>query len=322
MKGFDGRFADLPDYILGITHEIWEERQVEALRRYYAPDILVRSPSGVVRGNEAVIEATRATLAEFGDRRLLGEDVIWCGNPEDGFLSSHRILSTATHTGDGAYGPATGAKLRYRVIADCAVRDNCVYDEWLVRDQGAIVRQVGLDPKSHAAAQIAAEGGPQSAARPYSPIDDAAPVYAGTGNGHEAGERYGDLLGQVMHSGASAVRAGYDRAAHLELPGGTSGHGHHDAAAFWDGLLSAFPDAAFEIHHRIGRSDPARPMRAALRWSLRGRHSGDGAFGEPSGAMAHVMGISHAEWGPRGLHREWVLIDETAVYKQILLHTG
>ena len=48
MKGFDPIFKDFPDYILGITHEIWEERQVETLHKYYAENILVRSPSGIV----------------------------------------------------------------------------------------------------------------------------------------------------------------------------------------------------------------------------------------------------------------------------------
>ena len=33
-----------------------------------------------------------ATLAEFPDRMLLGEDVIWSGTPEEGMLSSHRIF--------------------------------------------------------------------------------------------------------------------------------------------------------------------------------------------------------------------------------------
>ena len=34
------------------------------------------------------------------------------------------------------------------------------------------------------------------------------------------------------------------------------------------------------------------------------------------------MGLSHAEFGPWGLRREYVVYDEVAVWKQILLHTG
>ena len=95
-----------------------------------------------------------ATLSEFPDRRLLGEDVIWSGTPTEGMLSSHRILSTATHLGDGVYGNASGKILKYRIIADCHAIDNQINDEWLIRDQGAIVRQMGWDPYEYAVKQI------------------------------------------------------------------------------------------------------------------------------------------------------------------------
>ena len=48
MQGFDPKFNTLPDYILGITHEIWEQRGVDSLNHYYADDIIVRSPASVV----------------------------------------------------------------------------------------------------------------------------------------------------------------------------------------------------------------------------------------------------------------------------------
>ena len=137
MKGFDPKFSDFPDYIIGITKEIWEDRKIATLHHYYSDDIIVRSPASIVVGNKGVIAATMATLAEFPDRTLYGEDVIWSGTPEDGMLSSHRIMSHATHSGDGVYGKASGTKLRYRIIADCHAINNCINDEWLIRDQGA-----------------------------------------------------------------------------------------------------------------------------------------------------------------------------------------
>jgi hypothetical protein len=125
-----------------------------------------------------------------------------------------------------------------------------------------------------------------------------------------------------MGADMAAIPKEYDRAAQVELPGGVTGYGWGDVDRFWMGLRAAFPSARFEIHHVIGRDDPAFSPRAAVRWSLTGRHDGWGAFGTPTGAEVHVMGISHAEFGPWGLRREWVLLDETAVWKQILLHTG
>jgi hypothetical protein len=34
------------------------------------------------------------------------------------------------------------------------------------------------------------------------------------------------------------------------------------------------------------------------------------------------MGICHAEFGPQGIKNEWVLFDETMIWKQILIKTG
>ena len=64
------RWADFPDFILGITKEIWEDRGIATLHHYYSPDIVVRSPGSVVIGNEQVIGATMTTLVEFPDRQL------------------------------------------------------------------------------------------------------------------------------------------------------------------------------------------------------------------------------------------------------------
>ena len=52
MKGFDPKYKDFPDYINGITYEIWEERGIDKLEYLYSNDIPVRSPSGIVIGNK------------------------------------------------------------------------------------------------------------------------------------------------------------------------------------------------------------------------------------------------------------------------------
>ncbi|MEO0980164.1 MAG: nuclear transport factor 2 family protein, partial [Pseudomonadota bacterium] len=256
------------------------------------------------------------------DRTLLGEDVIWSGSPEEGMLSSHRIISTATHLGDGVYGAASGKKLQYRIIADCHAINNQINDEWLIRDQGAIVRQMGWDPKEYARDLIAREGGPDNCVHPFTPAIDKPGPYKGKGNDNEWGERHADILSRIMAADIAVIEAEYDRACALFYPGGVNGHSFGAADRFWMGLRASFPSAQFRIEHRIGRDDPLMPPRAAIRWSLHGKHDGWGAFGEPSGADVYVMGASHAEFGPWGLRREYTLFDETAVWKQIALKTG
>ena len=322
MKGFSDRFTDFPDYILGITQEIWEHRNLATLHHYYAPDIPVRSPGSIVFGNEGVIGATMATLAEFPDRRLLGEDVIWSGSPEEGMLSSHRILSTATHLGDGVYGKATGKKLRYRIIADCHAIDNQINDEWLIRDQGAVVRQLGWDPKEYAIDLIEREGGTENCVQPFHPSIDQVGPYTGRGNDNAWGAKYADILNRIMGADLGVIPSEYDRAVTGFYPGGKELISTDGVDDFWIGLRAAFPSASFAIDHQIGRADPMMSPRAAIRWSLTGKHDGWGAFGKPSGADVHVMGISHVEFGPWGIRREYTLFDETSVWKQIAMKTG
>jgi hypothetical protein len=323
MKGFDPKFENFPDYINGITYEIWEEESgVEKLYEYYASDIVVRSPLSLIIGNESVIAATKATLLEFPDRKLFGEDVIWSGSPEEGMLSSHRIISTATHLGDGQFGKATGKKLTYRVIADCHAINNQINDEWLVRDCGAMVRQMGWTPENFARQEIDHEGGPDNCTKPFSPSIDQPGPYKGKGNENEWGIKYSDILNRIMNSDISVIHKEYDRACQLEYPSGITGHTCLDAELFWTGLRSSLPSASFEIEHQIGRDDPMMPPRVALRWTLKGKHDGLGLFGEPTGAELYLMGISHAEFGPWGLRREYVVFDETAIWKQIILKKG
>ena len=63
MQGFDKKFKDLPDYILKITHQIWEDKDVESIREYYAKGIPVRSPDGVIYGPDTVaVSYTHLTL--------------------------------------------------------------------------------------------------------------------------------------------------------------------------------------------------------------------------------------------------------------------
>ena len=323
MKGFDPKFKNFPDYINGITYEIWEEDSaVEKLHEYYASDVVMRTPSSIIIGNEGVIAATEATLLEFPDRQLFGEDVIWSGSPEEGMLSSHRILSTATHLGDGQFGKATGKKLNYRVIADCHAINNQINDEWLTRDRGSMVLQMGWTPENFARQEIDHEGGPDNCVRPFSPSIDQPGPYNGKGNKNEWGEKYSDILNRIMNSDTSIIRKEYDRACQLEYPSGVTGHSFSDVELFWMGLRSSMPSATFEIEHQIGREDLLMPPRAAVRWTLKGRHDSLGLFGEPTGAELYLMGIAHAEFGPWGLRREYVVFDETAIWKQIILTTG
>ena len=179
MKDFDPKYENLPDYILKCTAQIWEGRDIAALDWHYSENLVVRTPAGISQGNSIGKANTMATLTEFPDRQLLGEDVIWCGDDEQGFLSSHRIVSTATHRG-GVFGPTTGIKVIFRTIADTFCHGNRVWDEWLIRDNGAIATQLGQTAQE--AAQALIDSG--DLAFPLTPKTDIFTRYAYLEGGH------------------------------------------------------------------------------------------------------------------------------------------
>ena len=125
-----------------------------------------------------------------------------------------------------------------------------------------------------------------------------------------------------MNADFTSIRQNYDRAVLAELPGGRTAYSYDGIDEFWMGLRASFPNAKFEVHHTIGLDEKMLSPRSAIRWSLSGKHDGLGAFGKPTGADVYIMGISHAEFGPRGIRREFIVFDEVAIWKQILLHSG
>jgi predicted ester cyclase len=322
MKGFDKKYKDFPDYILKITKQIWEGKDVDSIGEFYTDNIPVRSPFGITYGNKPVIEATYNTLKEFPNRQLLGEDVIWNGNDDKGYHSSHRILSKGTHLGDGFYGKPTGKDIYYRVIADCACKDNQVYDEWIVRDQGAMVRQIGYTPKEFAQIMIDKEGGLEKAKKLFDKNDiKPSDYYPINVEKSSPGENYSKILSKVFEGGYDFKD--YNRASNIYWPGNKLGHGREDISKFWNSLKDIFTDIKFTIEH-VGYLDESnKNPRASIRWFLEGVHSNDSEdYGKKTNSKLFIMGINHVELNQDGVIREWVLFDEVAIWKQILMNNN
>ncbi len=322
MKGFDKKYKDFPDYILKITEQIWEGKDVESIGKFYTKDIPVRSPFGVTYGSKPVIDATYATLKEFPNRQLLGEDVIWNGNDEIGYHSSHRILSKGTHLGNGFYGKPSGKNIYYRVIADCACKENQVYDEWIVRDQGAMVRQIGYSPKEFAKKIIESEGGILTASKLFNCETDKSSNYEAERykKGSKA-EKYTEILKNIFNNTYNFE--GYDRAANIFWPGNVISHGREGIKEKWISLKSIFSNIKFTIEHVGFLEEAGQNPRVSVRWFLEGAHSNESKdYDKPSNKKIFIMGINHAEFYSNSIIREWVLFDEVAIWKQILLNHG
>lgn len=324
MKSFtvgpDPEFKTPRDYILGITEAIWEDRGLDLIRRWYSETGPVRSPAGIVTGSEAVIAATLGTLNEFPDRKVLGEDVI-CHEPGNGsFYSSHRIISTITHKGQGPFGLPTGRAAAYRIIADCWCKDNQILEEWLIRDAGAMATQLGTTPQALARAQVRAACNSGQPVSVFKPENDAPSAYQPVLEDTGLAATYGAILNRIWRDKAlRTVGESYERGATVHGPSHGHHHGHDQIDHFLLGFLAAFPLATFSIEHLFARTDEVgRPHRATARWSLRGPHTGFGRYGEPTGQDVYIMGISQAELADGKITREYTLVDDVVIWKQVL----
>ena len=321
MQGFDSEFKNLKDYILKITHRIWEERGVDRIREYYAKNAPVKTPSSITSHVEDVVRFTLQTLQMFPDRQLLGEDVIGSEVEPGTFYSSHRILSTMTHEGDGFFGPPTKAKIHTRIIADCVCRENKVIDEWMVRDQSAILKQIGLNPKEFSL-KLAEEW--MNSGQPLLSADDLVNRWTGPPDSGKASGIVEKLIATYTsvfdNSELRLLDQSHDRACQIFAPEGKTLNGRSQLIDFLASYLASFPKGNFKVHHWILNQEEGKNTRIALRWSYSASHQGEGFFGKPKGAPVVVMAMTHAELQEGNVIREFHAIDEISIWKQIHQH--
>jgi predicted ester cyclase len=320
LPGFDDEFVDFPHYIIRITDRIWHDREVELCLKWYSEDCAIHTLGGDIVGAQTVVDNTWATLAAFPDRRLDADNVIWSREEDGAFYSSHLITSKMTNLGASEFGPATGSRVRVQTIADCLCRDNRIVEEWLVRDNLALVRQLGFNPDEIARKRA-------SAARDRG--QDLVAFHAG----NRARVLSGDSIRPAPGSGAaiaagmlqsvwSEKRAGaaadfYDFRVGGSYPGGESLYGPDEVTAWLAPMLSSFPDAQLCVDHVAEIPYLGEARDVALRWSLAGTHTGQGRYGDPTGAPVYILGVSHFRIMNGRIREETVVFDDLALRQQI-----
>jgi hypothetical protein len=320
LPGFDAEFVDFPHYIIRITERIWHDREVELCLRWYAEDCAIHTLAGPIKGAQTVVDNTWATLAAFPDRRLDGDNVIWSDEGGGSFLSSHLITSKMTNRGDSDFGPATGKRVLVRTIADCLCRENRVVEEWLVRDNLALVEQLGFDPHAVAARQAAAD-----AAAGRNLVAVLAPYHAETLGGPDVVPRtpaaelaVGLLRACWQDDDAAAAAVLSDFRLNCWVPGGRFLYGPDSHAAWRGPIRAAFgPRARLRIEHIAEIPYLGEARDVAVRWSLAGWHEADGAYGAASGVPLLIMAVSHFRVIGSRVREEVTIWDDLAVRRQI-----
>ena len=306
MAGFEDRFTDIVDYIVRITDEIWQDRAVGYIRDTYDPACVIHSGYGTVRGAEPVVRSTLASInaAPDGDTNHL--NIAWSGDEQAGFYTAHLGYGGATNVAPTLYGPAAGKRYTMRFAADCISHANMIHTEWLVRDAGAMVRQLGFDLDEAARAVAAIAPAEPWLPQPRAPL--AAPprsieawataLFDGVWNA-----RRFDRLAQfyapdaVVHSGGGRVMLGLGLLSDLVI-----------------GVLAAIPDGKISIEH-VCWSEETDGVIVAVRWLLSGSSARGGVLGTalPEGRAVTMMGSSHLRLAGPLIVEEWTVFDEVAV---------
>lgn len=322
LAGFDTEYSDIVDYIIRCTHRIWEEKNVGLCRSHYDQNCHIHTLAGPVRGVDAVVANTLATLAAFPDRCLIGEDVIWSEDAPGLFHTSHRIVSLMTHLGDDAFGPATGRRAQVTTIADCLVRENRIVEEWLVRDNAQLVRQLGLDPWTVARFQADADrtGDPDvhgwrihELARVRASHSLAAPPPLDHPASSPAGMLETAINGGNLGKAAAVLSSGVEG----RWPSGRRWFGRGGWIGAINQLTAGLETPRIVIDHWAASALPHGDIAVALRWSLAGRHVRPGVYGPATDRDLLVLGVTHYRVREGRVVEDVTIFDELALLRQL-----
>jgi predicted ester cyclase len=321
-----GADCSVTDYILGITFEIWEEGRVDKILEYYSEDCPVYGLDGITRGAAQMVEQTHATLKAFPDRLLLGDDVIWTGTVSNGF-SSHRVLSPMTNLGDSAFGPATGRSVRVMNMADCEITDSQISREWLVRDNLALVRQLGFDPMKSARALAAGLNSELSewlrqeykrVIGSHSALDIPAPWHGSD----DAEMAHRVLTNCWLEGNRQQLESVYAPYSVLHRAPLRIYSGRDELLAHYDAWRRVMPDAKINIDHVCGQPFGADGRHIAVRWGVAGTQQDAFSGCEASGQPLFILGVTHWRVLAGRIISEWTVFDELALMAQSLSRNG
>ncbi|QBY04205.1 nuclear transport factor 2 family protein [Thalassotalea sp. HSM 43] len=329
LEGFDSEFVDLVDYIIRITHRIWEQKNIGLCYDYYADICPVYMLGGYCESVDDVVANTLKTIAAFPDRSLIGENVIHKDEGDGVYYSSHLITSIMTNCGDSEFGPATNKTGRVTTIADCVCKANRIIEEWLVRDNSFLVKQLGIDPidaarhmaKSDAnsvftswytseyARVMAHDHRQQCELEQWTNIDDF------------DGQAFAQSWLQTLFNRKqfSQIDKYYKGNAKLQWPGGRKAVGCAKIAGTLIQWLAQCPDARVSCDHVGVTYFDDNTVDVAIRWGLAGHFNPqDKRLAHSKGQELFVLGASHLRISNGKIESEITVFDEVAMYANLL----
>ena len=327
MRGFDPTYTDIVDYIIRDTSRIWDDQDVGYIYDTYAPACRVYDDEGMKYGVERVVFETMQSINAFPDTRHYADEVIWAGDEDQGFATSHRAVNVGHHTGPWRWGPPTGKKVNLWVIANCVTRDNAIFEEWVLYNAGARLSQLGID-----LVDAARTLGNQKAAVPLTEhqateveriIGGHVPAPYPPDESRSTGLNVDYEVRALFHNvynrkNLAAIDKAYAQNVRWNAATNRTGYGRAEVKAMARMLMSTFPDLGMHVDEVYWMGNDVDGYAVSVRWTASGTHRGYGLYGTPSGRRVCMWGLSQLYYQHGRIVEEWTLFNEIDVMAQIL----
>jgi predicted ester cyclase len=324
MRGFEDTYVDIVDYIIRVTHRIWEDQDVGYIYDTYAPGCFVYDDSGPNYGVERVVSATMESVHAFPDTRSWADEIIWAGNEDEGFVTSHRYITTGHHLGAWKWGGPTGRKVNLWGFANCVIRENQIFEEWVLYNMTSKFMQLGIDV-AWAARQYGNELNRTVADRHFGEVErlegGRQPEYYPESTSDRFDVEH--FVRSLWHNtynrrDLSAIDRAYSAAVRWKAVSNRAGYGRSDVKGMARALMATFPDLGMHVDEVYWMGNEAEGFRVSVRWTAIGTHRGYALYGAPTGRRVHVWGIDQLYIKDGRITEDWMMFNEFDVMAQIL----
>jgi predicted ester cyclase len=322
MRGFEDTYVDIIDYIVRITHRIWEEKQIGYIYDTYRHNSRVTDDAGLQYGRDKIVADTIYTVNAFPDIRLYADEIIWAGDDEVGFYTSHRTVIIGHNTGYSKFGPPTGKKVVLWCVANCTALENEIFEEWVLYNSSSMIKQLGFDlrEKAREFGNQAGSLGDMSFGEPERLLGQGKPAHLPppTAKGFDVEDFVRRayhyiwnwrLVGKIDDAYAATMR--------FHGPTNREFYGRGEYKSFVLSLMAMFPDLALQIADLYWMGNDAEGYLVSVRWSLAGTHRGFGIYGPPTGRRIAMWGITQQRIQHARVVEEWMVFNEFEVMQQI-----
>ena len=319
LTGFDPEYRNIIDYIVRITYRIWEtnEREVEYISDCYSDDSLVYDDYGLQSGNKKIIADTYHTTSAFPDIVLNAEEIIWSGDDQVAFHTSHLTRIIATNTGKSRYGDATGHLINVPVIANCVAKENDIFLEHVLYNTSAMLQQLGIDLWEEVDRLVAdpPPGWPRSqkiwdnlrsAVSPIEALSKAEPV-----DGFDPDAFSREIHENVWNGDGSKLKMAY--APNVDFEGTTNRKfkGTEAYRNYIEQFHQTFSNFLLQIDEVYWVGNDNDGYLISTRWSAEGVHSGGSLYRRPTDKKCQIWGLT--QW----VLRDGIIVKEVQLFNEL-----